>query len=84
MRAVPDQVSRWVPSAYVSLGTDGFGRSDVREALRSFFEVDTGHIVVTVLGQLAEQGSIDVRLVDQAVDHYGIDTDVSAPWEADL
>jgi pyruvate dehydrogenase E1 component len=45
MKMVPDQVSRWVPGPYVILGTDGFGRSDSREALRRFFEVDTGHVV---------------------------------------
>ncbi|MCH8985579.1 MAG: pyruvate dehydrogenase (acetyl-transferring), homodimeric type [Acidobacteria bacterium] len=84
MRAVPDQISRWVPGTYTSLGTDGFGRSDIRESLRSFFEVDTGHIVVTVLGELASQGTIDRELVQQAVGHYSVDTEAVAPWQADI
>ncbi|MEO6626949.1 MAG: pyruvate dehydrogenase (acetyl-transferring), homodimeric type, partial [Aquihabitans sp.] len=55
MRAVPDQVSRWVPEgrSFTSLGTDGFGRSDTREALRRYFETDCGHVVVAVLAALA-------------------------------
>ena len=53
MRAVPDQVARFVDRPYTSLGTDGFGRSDARDALRSYFEVDAAHLVVAVLEQLA-------------------------------
>ena len=56
MRAVPDQVARWVPRPFVSLGTDGFGRSDTRAALRRFFEVDAAHLVVAVLSALADAG----------------------------
>ncbi len=53
MRSVPDQVSRWMPRRFTSLGTDGFGRSDTREVLRRFFEVDAAHVVVAVLHGLA-------------------------------
>ena len=62
MRAVPDQVSRFVERPYASLGTDGFGRSDAREALRSHFEVDAPHLVVAVLQQLALGGRVEPRL----------------------
>ena len=61
MKAVPDQISRWVPGRYLTLGTDGFGRSDTREALRRHFEVDAAHIVVAVLSALAAEGSAEHR-----------------------
>ena len=56
MRAVPDQIARWSPRSWRSLGTDGFGRSDTREALRRFFETDAEHVVVAVLTALADEG----------------------------
>ena len=58
MRLVPDQVARWIPRPWRTLGTDGFGRSDTREALRRFFEVDAAHVVVATLSGLAEQGTV--------------------------
>ncbi len=61
MRSVPDQVSRWMPRRFTSLGTDGFGRSDTREVLRRFFEVDAAHVVVAVLPGLAAEGSVPAR-----------------------
>ena len=72
MRAVPDQVSRWVPRPFLSLGTDGFGRSDAREALRRFFEVDAAHVVVAVLDALAARGPSRPRW-PAAIRRYGID-----------
>lgn len=80
MRAVPDQVSRFVGRPYTSLGTDGFGRSDTREALREFFEVDAGHIVVAVLHELAEAGEVDADVVAEAIAAHDIDTKVAPPW----
>jgi pyruvate dehydrogenase E1 component len=80
MRMVPDQVSRWVPGTYLSLGTDGFGRSDTREALRRFFETDTGHVVVAVLTGLAADGIVDPATIDDAIRRYGIDPEAAAPW----
>ncbi len=80
MRAVPDQVSRWVGRPYSSLGTDGFGRSDTREALREFFEVDAGHLVVAVLSALAEQGALEADVVAKAIAHHDIDTEAAPPW----
>jgi pyruvate dehydrogenase E1 component len=79
MKMVADQVGRWIPRRYLTLGTDGFGRSDTREALRRFFEVDTGHVVVAVLSGLAAEGTIDTAVVDKAISRYGIDPEVGNP-----
>ena len=80
MAAVPDQVARWVPRPYTSLGTDGYGRSDTREALRGFFETDAGHVTVAVLSSLARSGAVDAGEVDKAVARHGLDPDVAPPW----
>ena len=79
MRLVPDQVSRWVPGPFTTLGTDGFGRSDARKALRRHFEVDTGHIVVTTLSTLAGQGTVPETVVRDAFDRYDIDPEAPDP-----
>ncbi len=76
---VADQVARWVPGRFVPLGTDGFGRSDTREALRRFFEVDAGHIVVAALDALASEGAIDRSVVAGAIERYGIDPELADP-----
>jgi pyruvate dehydrogenase E1 component len=80
MRAVPDQVSRFVDRPFVSLGTDGFGRSDARDALRSFFEVDAAHLVVAVLQQLSLDGHIKPSVVTDAIAELGIDAEREAPF----
>ena len=82
MRAVPDQVARWVPEgrSWTSLGTDGFGRSDTREALRWYFEVDTPNVVVAVLAALATDGKIDASVVKEAIVGYDLDPDAALPW----
>jgi pyruvate dehydrogenase E1 component len=80
MRSVPDQVSRFVDRPYGSLGTDGFGRSDNREALRSYFEVNAPHLVVAVLHQLAEGGRIDRTVVKGAIEDLGIEPAEAAPF----
>ena len=79
MKLVPDQVARWVPGPFVTLGTDGFGRSDARKALRRFFEVDAGHIVAASLSALASQGAVDKTTVRDAHDRYGIDPEAPDP-----
>ena len=79
MKAVPDQVSRWAPRRFVSLGTDGFGLSDTRTALRRYFEVDAGHIVVAVLSALAQDGVVDPQLALHAVNRFGIDRETLPP-----
>jgi pyruvate dehydrogenase E1 component len=84
MKAVPDQVSRWVRQPFVPLGTDGFGRSDTRERLRQFFEVDMPHIVVATLWGLARQGDVKAETVADAIAHYGIDTERTDPRAFDL
>jgi pyruvate dehydrogenase E1 component len=80
LRAVPDQVARWVPRPFLSLGTDGFGRSDTRAALRRFFEVDAAHLVVAVLSALVETGDAKSDEVAEAISRYEIDADSADPW----
>jgi pyruvate dehydrogenase E1 component len=79
MRAVPDQISRWVPSssAYTSLGTDGFGFSDTRPAARRFFHVDAESITLAALAELARSGAVDASLPAQAIAKYKLDLPVS-------
>jgi len=82
MKAVPDQVSRWVPGTYLSLGTDGYGRSDTREKLRRHFETDTAHVVVGVLSALAENDDAKPQEVADAIGRYGIDPEAADPLTA--
>jgi pyruvate dehydrogenase E1 component len=77
MRAVQDQIAPWVPGQFSSLGTDGFGLSDTRGALRRHFKVDAESIVVATLQQLAKQGDVKVKTVQEAIDKYQIN-DVTA------
>ena len=77
MRAVQDQIQPWVTQPFVSLGTDGFGLSDTRGALRRHFKVDAESIVVATLSELAKAGEIKESLVQQAVDKYRL-ADISA------
>ena len=79
MKIVPDQIQRWVPGTFVSLGTDGYGRSDSREALRRHFEIDKRYIAVTALKALADDGVLDQKTVAQAIEKYGIDPDRPDP-----
>ena len=73
MKSFADQVSNFIPNHFVSLGTDGYGRSDSREALRSFFEVDRYYIVIAALKALSDQNKIDVSIVADAIKKYNID-----------
>jgi pyruvate dehydrogenase E1 component len=82
MRAVPDQVSRWMPRPFTSLGTDGYGRSDTREVLRRYFEVDAAHVVVAVLHALAAEGMVPPGAVTDALTRYEVDTTTPDPWAA--
>ncbi|MFI0709644.1 pyruvate dehydrogenase (acetyl-transferring), homodimeric type [Streptomyces inhibens] len=77
MRSVPDQISRWVPGTYQSLGADGFGFADTRGAARRFFHIDAQSIVLSVLTELAKEGKIDRSLLKQAIDRYQL-LDVTA------
>jgi pyruvate dehydrogenase E1 component len=70
MRAVPDQIARWVPGTWQSLGADGFGFADTRGAARRFFHIDAESVVVGVLSELAREGKVDRSALKQAVDRY--------------
>ncbi|HEY3459178.1 MAG TPA: pyruvate dehydrogenase (acetyl-transferring), homodimeric type, partial [Casimicrobiaceae bacterium] len=80
VRAYPDQIRPYVKRRYVVLGTDGFGRSDTREKLRHFFEVDRFYVTVASLKALADDGTIPATKVADAVKKYGIDPAKPAPW----
>jgi pyruvate dehydrogenase E1 component len=73
MRAVPDQIAQWVPGDWSSLGTDGYGRSDTRAALRRFFAVDAESIVLATLTELARRGEVKADAPHRAIDKYGLD-----------
>jgi pyruvate dehydrogenase E1 component len=79
MRAVPDLISRWVPGDYVSLGTDGFGMSDTRSALRRHFNIDAESIVVAVLSQLGRSGQVPASAAAEAARKYAIHDVNAAP-----
>ncbi len=79
MKAVPDQVARWIPGHVITLGTDGYGRSDSRAALRRHFETDTAHVVVAVLAALADTDDAKPEEVADAIAHYGLDPDAVEP-----
>jgi pyruvate dehydrogenase E1 component len=79
MRLVSDQIRQWIPGRYVTLGTDGFGRSDGRAALRGHFEVDRRFIVLAALKALADEGSIDRSVLGEAVTRLGIDPGKANP-----
>jgi pyruvate dehydrogenase E1 component len=79
MKIVPDQVQRWMPGAFITLGTDGYGRSDARAPLRRHFEVDRCYIVVAALKALADEGKVDAKTVVEAIRKYGIDPDRPDP-----
>ena len=81
MRSFADQIRPFVPGRYAVLGTDGFGRSDYRVKLRQFFEVDRHHVAVAALKALADDGKVEASVVQSAIERYGIDADVDAPWK---
>jgi pyruvate dehydrogenase E1 component len=80
VRAVPQLVASYLSAPFVALGTDGFGRSDTRAALRGFFEVDRRHVAVAALGALSRKGEVPRRVVADAIARYGIDPDAPVPW----
>ena len=80
MRAVAEQIRAYVPSRYTVLGTDGYGRSDTREKLRYFFEVNRQWITVAALKALADDGVIAYEEVAKAIAKYNLDVNKPAPW----
>jgi pyruvate dehydrogenase E1 component len=81
MRTVPDQIRQWIEGRYVTLGTDGFGRSDSRAALRRHFEVDRNYIAVAALKALADESRVDRATVGKAIKALGIDPAKPVPWK---
>jgi pyruvate dehydrogenase E1 component len=79
VRNVPEQIRQWVPGRYLVLGTDGYGRSDAREALRRHFEVDRRFVVLATLRALADEGSLPLAVVEQAIVKLGIDVNKPNP-----
>ena len=80
VRLVSEQIAPWIPGGLLALGTDGFGRSDTRKALRNFFETDARHIVVATLYALHQQrGTVEAGTVSQAARDLGIQPDEDAP-----
>ena len=79
MRAFADQIRPWVHACYTVLGTDGFGRSDSRQKLRHFFEVDRYFVVLAALSALRKDGKVEAAAVKKAIEKYGIDTDKPYP-----
>lgn len=79
VRALPEQIRAYVPRRYTVLGTDGFGRSDTRAALRNFFEVDRHWICIAALHALAEDGSLPRYIVADAITKYGLDSEKPNP-----
>jgi pyruvate dehydrogenase E1 component len=79
-RAFAEQIRSLIAAPYTVLGTDGFGRSDTRENLRRFFEVDRYHVTIAALKSLADLGQFELAKVDVAIAKYGISPDVKAPW----
>jgi pyruvate dehydrogenase E1 component len=79
LKLVPDQIARWLPGRLFSLGTDGFGRSETREALRRFFEIDAECVTLAALYQLSRRGAVDPALVKRAIGELGIDPEKAYP-----
>jgi pyruvate dehydrogenase E1 component len=75
MKATPVQIADWIPGRFAVLGTDGFGRSDTRDALRRLHKIDAASIAVTVLAELAAEGTVETGVVAKAIEQYGIATE---------
>ena len=80
VRAVPDLIRTWIPRRYVTLGTDGFGRSDTRAELRRFFEVDRTNIALAAITALADDGAVRRSLVSEFMARYGCRPSLPPPW----
>ncbi|WP_428554006.1 alpha-ketoglutarate dehydrogenase [Pseudomonas edaphica] len=80
VRAVPQMIASYLDSSYTVLGTDGFGRSDTRAALRDFFEVNRYHIVLAALTALVEQGRLEPEVCQQAIERYGVQAEREPSW----
>jgi pyruvate dehydrogenase E1 component len=81
MRSFAEQIRPWVGAPFRVLGTDGYGRSDYRKTLRSFFEVDRHHVALAALTELAKTGEVDASAPQKAIESYDIDPERPAPWK---
>jgi pyruvate dehydrogenase E1 component len=79
VKAMPDSIDRWLPRSLTTLGTDGFGRSESRAALRDFFEVDYRYVIVATLAALAREGQIQRSVVDEAIKAHNVNPDKANP-----
>ena len=82
VKALPESISKWMPRRLQSLGTDGFGRSETRDALRDFFEVDHRYVVLATLSALADEKKIKWDVVQKAQQEMGISPDKKNPLQA--
>jgi pyruvate dehydrogenase E1 component len=82
MKSLPDLVAKWIPGRLISLGTDGFGRSDTREQLRRFFEVDSNQIAFAALGALLREGAIERKMIERAEKELAIDQEKPNPMRS--
>jgi pyruvate dehydrogenase E1 component len=80
VRAYPQLIAAHVNARYVALGTDGFGRSDTRAALREFFEVDRHHIALAALSALVRDGHVAPDTLQTAIERYSLDASRADPW----
>jgi pyruvate dehydrogenase E1 component len=81
MKALPDLVRPWIDAEFVTLGTDGFGRSDTRDALRSYFEIDAANIAAAAMAALARAGDISPAAAAKALEQLGVDPDKPDPLD---
>ncbi len=81
VKAVPEMIARWLPADFVPLGTDGFGRSDTREALRAFFEIDAPTIAAAVIASLVRDGTMDAKRGTKAIADLGVDPGKADPLD---
>src|SRR5206468_12161417 len=81
VRAVPQMIAEYLDAPYTTLGTDGFGRSGTREAVRRFFEVDRFHVAVAALDALAGAGVVQHERVADAMSRYRLDAGAGCPWQ---
>jgi len=79
IKAVPKMIERWIPGEYITLGTDGFGRSDTRENLRKFFEIDAEHIAAAVISSLLTEGKLTKAKADSYMENLDINPDAPDP-----
>jgi pyruvate dehydrogenase E1 component len=82
MKVVPDQLSPWLPERLVTLGTDGFGRSDNRQHLRRHFEINAESIATAALSRLAREGKFDAKKAQKAFEELGVSTEAKDPATA--